>query len=142
MPKSSTKRPKAPDFLEALDHVIGIVTGQNVALMYAEEDPLHCRRFLLICPALLQRGIVPLHLKRGGSGETQRDAEDRLLELNGFAGVTSNSLFSQGRAAAAIGTIRFPRFSRSHRIFLSANCKCSRVEIVCGHEIDSASAMG
>lgn len=100
------ERRKAPDFLEALDRVSGIARGENVALMCAEEDPLHCHRFLLICPALLQRGIAPWHLRRGGAIETQHDAEDRLLELNGFADVTSNSLFSQGRAAALEDALR------------------------------------
>jgi hypothetical protein len=49
---------------------------------------------------------VPWHLRRGGMIETQRDAEDRLLQLNGFADVTSNSLFSQGRASALEDALR------------------------------------
>jgi uncharacterized protein (DUF488 family) len=100
------ERRKAPDFQEALDRVLGIAKGENVVLMCAEEDPLHCHRFLLICPAVLQRGVVPWHLRRGGMIETQRDAEDRLLQLNGFADVTSNSLFSQGRASALEDALR------------------------------------
>lgn len=99
-------RRKAPDFQEALDRLLGFVKNQNVVLMCAEEDPLHCHRFLLICPAVVQRGIVPLHLRRGAALETQRDAEDRLLQLHGFADVTSNSLFSQGRAAALEDALR------------------------------------
>ncbi|MGB9434547.1 MAG: DUF488 domain-containing protein [Candidatus Acidiferrum sp.] len=99
-------RRKAPDFGEAMDRLLGAIQSQNVVLMCAEEDPLHCHRFLLICPAVVQRGIVPLHLKRGAAVETQRDAEDRLLQLHGFADVTSNSLFSQGRAAALEDALR------------------------------------
>ncbi|HKN26175.1 MAG TPA: DUF488 domain-containing protein [Candidatus Acidoferrum sp.] len=99
-------RRKAPDFLEAMDRLLGCAQSQNIVLMCAEEDPLHCHRFLLICPALVQRGIVPLHLRRGAALETQRDAEDRLLQLHGFADVTSNSLFSQGRAAALEDALR------------------------------------
>ncbi len=99
-------RRKAPDFLEATDRLLGCAQSQNIVLMCAEEDPLHCHRFLLICPALVQRGIVPLHLRRGAALETQRDAEDRLLQLHGFADVTSNSLFSQGRAAALEDALR------------------------------------
>src|SRR5215472_8160866 len=82
-------RRKAPDFLEGMDRLLGFVKSQNVVVMCAEEDPLHCHRFLLICPALVQRGIVPLHLRRGAALETQGDAEDRLLQLHGFADVTS-----------------------------------------------------
>lgn len=99
-------RCKSPDFLEAMDRLLGCAQSQNIVLMCAEEDPLHCHRFLLICPALVQRGIVPLHLRREAAFETQRDAEDRLLQLHGFADVTSNSLFSQGRAAALEDALR------------------------------------
>jgi uncharacterized protein (DUF488 family) len=74
--------------------------------MCAEEDPLHCHRFLMICPALVQRGIEPVHLRRSGVIESQRDAEDRLLQLHGFADVTSNSLFAQGRAPALEDALR------------------------------------
>jgi uncharacterized protein (DUF488 family) len=93
-------RRKAPDFEEAMDRLLGSAQSHNAVLMCAEEDPLHCHRFLLICPAVVQRGILPVHLRRGAVLESQRDAEDRLLQLHGFADVTSNSLFSQGRTAA------------------------------------------
>ncbi len=99
-------RRNAPDFLEATDRLIGLLQSQNVVVMCAEEDPLHCHRFLLICPALVQRGVVPWHLRRGAAIETQRDAEDRLLQLHGFADVTSNSLFSQGRSGALDDALR------------------------------------
>ncbi|MGB9446931.1 MAG: DUF488 domain-containing protein [Candidatus Acidiferrum sp.] len=99
-------RRKAPDFQEALDRMIGLLHTQNVVVMCAEEDPLHCHRFMLICPALVQRGVVPWNLRRGAVVETQRDAEDRLLQLHGCADVTSNSLFSQARAAALEDALR------------------------------------
>jgi hypothetical protein len=99
-------RRNAPDFQEAMDRLLGCAQSQNVVLMCAEEDPLHCHRFLLICPALVQRGIAPLHLRRGVVLETQGDAEDRLLQLHGFADVTSSSLFSQGRGAALEDALR------------------------------------
>jgi uncharacterized protein (DUF488 family) len=99
-------RRKAPDFEEAMDRLLGHVQRQNVVLMCAEEDPLHCHRFLLICPEVVRRGILPAHLRRGAILESQRDAEDRLLQLHGFADVTSNSLFAQGRAAALEDALR------------------------------------
>jgi uncharacterized protein (DUF488 family) len=99
-------RRKAPDFEEALDRLLGFLQDKNVVVMCAEEDPLHCHRFLMICPAVVQRGVVPSHLRRGATLETQRDAEDRLLQLHGFADVTSNSLFSQGRSAALEDALR------------------------------------
>ncbi len=99
-------RRRAPDFLEAVERLLAISRQQNIAMMCAEEDPLHCHRFMLVCPAVVQRGVVPKHLRRGGILETQRDAEDRLLQLHGFADVTSDSLFSQGRAAALEDALR------------------------------------
>jgi uncharacterized protein (DUF488 family) len=99
-------RCKAPDFEEGMDRLLGFAKSQNLVLMCAEEDPLHCHRFLMICPALVQRGIEPVHLRRSGVIETQRDAEDRLLQLHGFGDVTSNSLFAQGRAAALEDALR------------------------------------
>jgi uncharacterized protein (DUF488 family) len=99
-------RRNAPDFGEAIDRFLGFAQSQNVVLLCAEEDPLHCHRFMLICPALVGRGFLPIHLRRGAAIESQRDAEDRLLQLHGFADVTSNSLFSQGRAGALEDALR------------------------------------
>jgi uncharacterized protein (DUF488 family) len=99
-------RRRSRDFLEAVDRMLAISRQQNVAMMCAEEDPLHCHRFMLICPAVVQRGGVPRHLRRGGMLETHRDAEDRLLQLHSFADVTSDSLFSQGREAALEDALR------------------------------------
>jgi uncharacterized protein (DUF488 family) len=99
-------RRKAPDFAEGMDRLVGAAKNQNVVLMCAEEDPLHCHRFLLLCPALVQKGISPVHLRRAAVAESQRDAEDRLLQAHGFADVTSNSLFAQGRDAALEDALR------------------------------------
>jgi uncharacterized protein (DUF488 family) len=101
----STRR-CAPAFLEAIDKAIAWARERKTAILCAEEDPLHCHRFLLICPALVARGVAPVHLRRGGSVETQRDAEDRLLQLHGFADVTSDSLFAHGRESALEDALR------------------------------------
>jgi uncharacterized protein (DUF488 family) len=99
-------RRQAPDFEEAVESLLGFAKDQNLVLMCAEEDPLHCHRFLMICPTLVERGLQPIHLRRGGGTESQGDAEDRLLQLHGFADVTSNSLFAQGRAGALEDALR------------------------------------
>jgi len=99
-------RRKAPDFEEGLDRLMGFAQKERIALMCAEEDPLHCHRFLLICPALVQRRAIPVHIRRAGVLESQSDAEDRLLQAHGFADVTSNSLFAQGREAALEDALR------------------------------------
>ena len=101
-----SKRRRAPGFLEAIDKAIALARELKTAILCAEEDPLHCHRFLLICPALVARGVAPVHLRRGGAAETQRDAEDRLLQLHGFADVTSDSLFAHGRESALEDALR------------------------------------
>jgi len=99
-------RRKSADFCAGIDHAVELSRSSNMALLCAEEDPLQCHRFLMICPALLERGLEPLHIRKGGVLESQRAAEDRLLDLRGFADVTSTSLFSFGRAEALVDALR------------------------------------
>src|SRR4029077_17450103 len=77
-------RRRALDFIAGLERALAISSAGVAVLMCAEEDPLQCHRFLMICPALLERGVTPVHIRRGGALESQRDAEDRLLVLHGF----------------------------------------------------------
>jgi uncharacterized protein (DUF488 family) len=95
-----TARRRAPDFATGIERAIAFLKDRVIVLMCAEEDPLQCHRFLMICPALIERGVLPLHLRRGGAIESQRDAEDRLLNSHGFSDVTSTALFAFGRDAA------------------------------------------
>jgi hypothetical protein len=60
----------------------------------------------MICPTLIERGIVPVHIRRGGILESQRDAEDRLLELHGGAAFTTDALFVSERGAALEDALR------------------------------------
>lgn len=99
-------RRKARDFVAGVDRVVGLSRTQIIALMCAEEDPLQCHRFLMICPALLERGVTPVHIRRGGVLESQREAEDRLLALNDLTGFTSNSLFVAERGVALEDALR------------------------------------
>jgi uncharacterized protein (DUF488 family) len=91
---------RAPDFAAGIERALSLSRTSVIALMCAEEDPLQCHRFLMICPALLEHGISPVHIRRGGALESQSEAEDRLLVLHGFDDVTSTSLFVAGREAA------------------------------------------
>ncbi len=93
-------RRRAPDFAAGIEHALALSRTNIIALMCAEEDPLQCHRFLMICTALLEHGISPVHIRRGGALESQSEAEDRLLVLHGFDDVTSTSLFVAGREAA------------------------------------------
>ena len=96
----------ASDFLQAVDRMLAASRQQNTVMICAEEDPLHCHRFMLICPVVVQRGVTPAHIRRGGELELHRDVEDRLLQLHGFADVTSDSLFAQGRESALEDALR------------------------------------
>lgn len=99
-------RRKARDFVAGIDRVAELGRTQSIALMCAEEDPLQCHRFLMICPTLLERDITPVHIRRGGVLESQREAEDRLLALNELTAFTSDSLFVTERSAALEDALR------------------------------------
>ena len=73
---------------------------RRTVAMCAEEDPLECHRFLMVCAELTQRGIVPLHIRKGSRIETQEAAENRLLAETGFDAVAANTLFPAARNEA------------------------------------------
>jgi uncharacterized protein (DUF488 family) len=100
------ERRKAADFSAGIDRALELSRASNIALMCAEEDPLQCHRFLMICPALLERGVTPSHIRRGGELESQRQAEDRLLKLHDLAAFDSASLFVSERDAALEDALR------------------------------------
>lgn len=100
------ERRKAGDFRTGIDRVLELSSAANIALMCAEEDPLQCHRFLMICPALLDRGVTPVHIRRGGDLESQRKAEDRLLKLHDLAAFDSGSLFICERDVALQDALR------------------------------------
>lgn len=93
-------RRKSYAFRAGLERVEEELAQRDLALMCAEEDPLQCHRFLMICPDLVGLGLEPLHIRKGGILETQREAEDRLLQAQRFGALAGGSLFSGDRAAA------------------------------------------
>jgi uncharacterized protein (DUF488 family) len=100
------ERRKAKDFRAGIARTLELNTASNIALMCAEEDPLQCHRFLMICPALLDHGVTPVHIRRGGELESQREAEDRLLKLHDLAAFDSGSLFISERDVALQDALR------------------------------------
>jgi hypothetical protein len=52
---------------------------QSVAMLCSEEDPLDCHRGLMIGPALVERGVMPIHLRGDGTLESTQELEARLL---------------------------------------------------------------
>src|SRR5574337_1324041 len=75
-------RRKSHSFQQGIERVLAELGQNALALMCAEEDPLACHRFLMICPELVALGMEPRHIRKDGVVETQREAEDRLLEAH------------------------------------------------------------
>ena len=93
-------RRKSYAFRAGIERVAKELEEYSLALMCAEEDPLECHRFLMICPELVQVGIQPRHIRKGSQIETQEAAETRLLANTGFRAIATNTLFPEARAQA------------------------------------------
>lgn len=75
---------RTPWFLQGLARVMHGLEKMSIGLMCGEEDPLPCHRCLLISPALVEKGVVPKHLRKGGRIETQQELENRILLAAGM----------------------------------------------------------
>jgi uncharacterized protein (DUF488 family) len=93
-------RRKSYAFRAGVERLIKELEARSAALMCAEQNPLECHRFLMICPELVAQGIQPLHIRRGSPLETQEAAETRLLASNGYGSVAQNTLFPEMRSEA------------------------------------------
>jgi uncharacterized protein (DUF488 family) len=91
-------RRKSYAFQRGVERLLKELEDGPVAMMCAEEDPLECHRFMMVCPELVKLGVDPLHIRKGGQIETQEAAEDRLLKANGLGSVATNTLFPQARS--------------------------------------------
>jgi uncharacterized protein (DUF488 family) len=70
---------RTTEFQHGLERLTHGLSGQTVAFLCSEEDPLDCHRGLMIAPALAARGFTPGHLRKDGSIETNEAMEGRLL---------------------------------------------------------------
>ncbi|HMD83819.1 MAG TPA: DUF488 domain-containing protein [Terriglobia bacterium] len=93
-------RRKSYAFQAGLSRLSKELEGRPVAMMCAEEDPLECHRFLMVCPELIKWGVRPVHIRKGSRIETQEAAENRLLAGTGFGAVAANTLFPEARTEA------------------------------------------
>jgi uncharacterized protein (DUF488 family) len=93
-------RRKSRAFLDGIERLLEELRQSDLVLMCAEEDPLNCHRFLMICPELVTLGVEPNHIRKGGIIETQTEADDRLLRSQQLVAVAGASLFSEDREAA------------------------------------------
>jgi uncharacterized protein (DUF488 family) len=94
------ERRKSFGFCAGIERVLKALEQNTVVLMCAEEDPLNCHRFLMICPELVAAGLDPLHIRKGPILETQKAAEDRLLQAHHLGAVAGSSFFASDRADA------------------------------------------
>jgi uncharacterized protein (DUF488 family) len=86
------------NFERGLDRLLLAQERFCVAMMCSEDDPLDCHRGLMITPALLERGVAPLHLRKDGSVESTAAMEERLLLLTGLAEELQPTLFDPSPA--------------------------------------------
>ena len=86
-------RATAP-FQQGLERLTSAGARDRVAMLCAEEDPLDCHRGLMIAPALMERGIVPAHLRGDGSMETTAAMEKRLLAATKLDDGSMDGLFA------------------------------------------------
>ncbi len=94
------ERVRATDFFqEGLDRLARGARDFVVAMMCGEEDPLDCHRGLMITPALVQRGILPGHLRKGGAIETTEAMERRLLRETHVGEGEWNGMFADQLSA-------------------------------------------
>lgn len=94
------RRRQSYAFRAGLERLRKELEAHTLAMMCAEEDPLECHRFLMICPELVRAGIQPRHIRKGSRIEMQEAAENRLLEAAGFGAVAANTLFPEARVEA------------------------------------------
>lgn len=81
---------QCPALAEGLDEIRALAETSTPALVCAEEDPLHCHRRGLLTDPLIDRGAAVLHIRRGGTIETEeqvaaraRGADPRQIDLFG-----------------------------------------------------------
>jgi len=81
-------------FRHGIDRLCQAVVHYEVAMLCSEEDPLVCHRGLMVSPAMVKRGIAPIHLRGDGSVETSPEFEDRLIRETKVAKRLQDGLFA------------------------------------------------
>ncbi len=86
-------------FRRGIDQLFRMPGESSVALMCSEEDPLDCHRGLMIAPALVERGVLPEHLRGSGALESTEQFERRLLAATGVGDGMLDGLFATALSA-------------------------------------------
>jgi hypothetical protein len=85
---------KTAGFQRGLERLIDAGEAHRIAMLCAEEDPLDCHRGLMIAPALVERGVAPLHMRGNGEVETNDAMEQRLCAETGVGVGVLDGLFA------------------------------------------------
>ena len=81
-------------FQRGVDQLMQGCESQRIAMLCSEEDPLECHRGLMITPAMVERGIAPMHLRGNGDLESTQQLEERLIEETGIGVGILDGLFA------------------------------------------------
>lgn len=73
-------------FRAGLERIRGGAARHRIALVCAEQDPLHCHRAILVARHLLSPTLDVRHIHRDGHAESHAALERRLLDHHGLAG--------------------------------------------------------
>ncbi|MCR4407599.1 MAG: DUF488 domain-containing protein [Anaerolineae bacterium] len=73
-----------PWYQKSIDQLIETASGQRVAIMCSEEDPLHCHRHNLITQTLLERGVTVWHIRGDGRLEQAHPNPPEAVQLSLF----------------------------------------------------------
>lgn len=71
-------------FKSGIERILIGLNKYRIALMCSEKDPISCHRTILICQYLRQLDIDINHIIDEKTIESQKQLEDRLLDLHGF----------------------------------------------------------
>lgn len=79
------RRAQAADFQAGLARLIDLAGSRPAAILCAEEDPGRCHRRLLITPALVERAVSVMHIRRDGRLEPEHGPGDGSPQLSLFS---------------------------------------------------------
>ena len=68
-----------PRFQTGMELLENTAAASNTAIMCAEEDPMHCHRWLLLGPAMAERHMEVLHIRGDGRVESMALVQNRLF---------------------------------------------------------------
>ena len=97
---------KTPSFQDGLRRLEKGMAEHRIALMWAEKEPLHCHRSLLVAQAWDTQGVCISHIHANGSLDRHASAMDRLLDVACLPS-EGDDLLAQPRAELVATAIRW-----------------------------------